>query len=499
MYNAVVNDLLSSIGYFKPELALLFTFVLVIIADLIFKNNKLNVGISIFGSVVSGVFLYLNTGTNISAFANLVSIDPFADFFKYIILISTVLVLIMSEFSEELHKRDVWMGEYYMLVLGMAIGMFLLAGSTNLIMIYLAIETMSMSSYILSGYTKEIKRSSEASLKYVIFGSLSSGIMIYGMSLLYGMTGSLDIFEIQKFFVMNGFSNLGVFVSGLMIIAGFAYKISAVPFHFWTPDVYEGSPITITAYLSVASKAAGFAVLIRFLRMTFNDPTVSTTESWAMFPTIPWDMVIAVISVATMTLGNLVALWQSNVKRMLAYSSIAHAGYLLMGVVVMTNMGLVGISVYFFFYLLMNFGAFIVVMLFAHKIGSEEIDDYEGIGYRAPVLASLLTLFLVSLTGLPPTAGFIGKFFLFAAVLDKGWYWLAVIGVLNSVVSLFYYVKIVRNMWLRKVDNNKGKLEFSLQAQIFVLILGIPTLIFGLFYSPIVKWAEYSVSMFLGK
>jgi NADH-quinone oxidoreductase subunit N len=323
--------------------------------------------------------------------------------------------------------------------------------------------------------------------------------MIYGMSLLYGMTGSLDIFEIQKFFVMNGFSNLGVFVSGLMIIAGFAYKISAVPFHFWTPDVYEGSPITITAYLSVASKAAGFAVLIRFLRMTFNDPTVSTTESWAMFPTIPWDMVIAVISVATMTLGNLVALWQSNVKRMLAYSSIAHAGYLLMGVVVMTNMGLVGISVYFFFYLLMNFGAFIVVMLFAHKIGSEEIDDYEGIGYRAPVLASLLTLFLVSLTGLPPTAGFIGKFFLFAAVLDKGWYWLAVIGVLNSVVSLFYYVKIVRNMWLRKVDNNKGKLEFSLQAQIFVLILGIPTLIFGLFYSPIVKWAEYSVSMFLGK
>lgn len=498
MYNAVVNELIGSLGLIKPELALLVTFVVVIIADLIFKNNKVNLGLSILGTIVSGIFLIGMSGTNTSAFANLIAVDPFSEFFKYLILISTLIVLVMSEFSEELHNRDVWMGEYYMLVLGMALGMFLLAGATNLIMIYLALETMSMSSYILSGYTKEIKRSSEASLKYVIFGSLSSGIMIYGMSILFGMTGSLDLYAIQSYLAANGFFQPAIFISGLMVIAGFAYKISAVPFHFWTPDVYEGSPITITAYLSVASKAAGFAVLVRFIKLTFFDAAGSSDESWIMMNSIPWDMVLAVLAVATMTLGNIVALWQSNVKRMLAYSSIAHAGYLLMGIVVMTNTGLMSILVYFFFYLLMNFGAFIVVMLFAHKIGSEEMDDYEGIGYQAPVLASFLTLFLVSLTGLPPTAGFIGKLVLFGAVLDSGWYWLAVIGVLNSVVSLYYYAKVVRNMWLRKVDNGKGTLNFSIQSQALVMVLGIPTLVFGLFFGPIMRWAEHSVRIFLG-
>lgn len=498
MYDAIVNDLFNSLGLFKPELALLATFVLVIIADLIFKNNKVNVGLSILGSIVAGIFLFMQSGVVSGAFQNLTSVDPFADFFKMIILISTILVLIMSEFSEELHKREVWMGEYYMLVLGMAIGMFLLAGATNLILIYLAVETMSMSSYVLAGYTKEIKRSSEASLKYVIFGSLSSGIMIYGMSLLFGMTGSLNIYEIQAYFIQNGFSELAVFISGLMIIAGFAYKISAVPFHFWTPDVYEGSPVTITAYLSVASKAAGFAIFIRFIKLAFYDPSNSGEEVWVMMAGIPWDYIVALLAIITMSLGNLVALWQTNVKRMLAYSSIAHAGYLLMGVVVMSDSGIMSILVYFFFYLLMNFGAFFVVMLFAHKIGSEELDDYEGLGYRAPVLASLMTLFLVSLTGLPPTAGFVGKLVLFGAVLEGGWYWLAVIGVLNSVVSLFYYAKVIRNMWVRKVEANKPPFNFSWASQIVVLVIGIPTLIFGLFYGPILRWAEFSVKMFLG-
>ncbi len=498
MYSAVVNDLLNSLGLFRPELALLSTFVLVIIADLVFKNNKVNAGISILGCIVTGVFLILQSGVISGAFMNMTSVDPFADFFKMLIVISTIIVIVMSEFSEELHKRDVWMGEYFMLVLGMAIGMFLIVGASNLILMYLAIETMSFSSYLLAGYTKEIKRSSEASLKYVIFGSLSSGIMIYGMSLLFGLTGSLNIFEIQSYFLQNGFSEIAVFISGLMIIAGFAYKISAVPFHFWTPDVYEGSPITITAYLSVASKAAGFAVLIRFLRFAYLDPVASSPESWQLFANLPWNLVIVVISVATMTLGNLIALWQSNIKRMLAYSSIAHAGYMLMGVVVMNNSGLMSIMVYFVFYMLMNFGAFFVVMLFAHKVGSEEIEDYEGIGYRAPVLATCLSLFLVSLAGIPPTAGFVGKMVLFGAVLEGGWYWLAVIGVLNSVVSLFYYAKVMRNMWLRKIDTGKEPLKFSAASQIVVLILAIPTLVFGLFYGPILRWAEYSVRMFLG-
>jgi NADH-quinone oxidoreductase subunit N len=308
----------------------------------------------------------------------------------------------------------------------------------------------------------------------------------------------LSLLDIHTYFIANGFSETAVFVSGLMIIAGFAYKISAVPFHFWTPDVYEGSPVTITAYLSVASKAAGFAVLIRFLRITFNDPLTSDENTWNMISGLPWDIVIAVIAVATMTLGNLIALWQTNLKRMLAYSSIAHAGYLLMGVVVMTESGILSVLMYFVFYLLMNFGAFFVVMLFAHKIGSEELDDYEGIGYRAPILAIAMTLFLVSLTGLPPTAGFIGKWYLFGAVIEKGWYWLAVIGVINSVISLFYYMKIVRNMWLRKVDNGKEQFQYSIPSYIILLIFAFPTLLFGLYFSPVLRWAESSVMMFLG-
>ncbi|MBX3044322.1 MAG: NADH-quinone oxidoreductase subunit N [Candidatus Kapabacteria bacterium] len=498
MYDAIVNDLLNSLGLFRPELALLATFVLVIIADLVFKNNKVNAGISILGSLVTAVFLIMQSGIVSGAFQNLTSVDPFADFFKMIIIISTILVLVMSEFSEELHKRDVWMGEYYMLVLGMAIGMFLLAGASNLILIYLAVETMSMSSYVLAGYTKEIKRSSEASLKYVIFGSLSSGIMIYGMSLMFGMTGSLNIYEIQTYFMQYGFSELSVFISGLMIIAGFAYKISAVPFHFWTPDVYEGSPVSITAYLSVASKAAGFAIFIRFMRLAFLDTNASSEANWALLEGLPWDYIIAIFAIATMTLGNFVALWQSNVKRMLAYSSIAHAGYLLMGVVVMSSSGIMSILVYFFFYMLMNFGAFFVVMLFAHKIGSEELDDYEGLGYRAPVMATFMTIFMVSLTGLPPTAGFVGKLVLFGAVLEGGWYWMAVIGVLNSVISLFYYAKVIRNMWVRKVEAKKEPFSFSYASQLVVFMLALPTLIFGLFYGPILRWAEFSVKMFLG-
>ncbi|MDX9789789.1 MAG: NADH-quinone oxidoreductase subunit N [Candidatus Kapaibacterium sp.] len=498
MYDAIVNDLINSLGFFKPELALLSTFVLVIISDLVVKNNKVNAILSIIGCVITGIFLIMQSGLTTDVFNNIAAVDPFADFFKMIILISTVLVLIMSEFSEELHRRDVWMGEYYMLVLGMSIGMFLLAGASNLILIYLAVETMSMSSYVLAGYTKEIKRSSEASLKYVIFGSLSSGIMVYGMSIMFGMTGSLNIYEIQSYFMANGLNELAVFISGLMIIAGFAYKISAVPFHFWTPDVYEGAPVTITAYLSVASKAAGFAIFIRFIKLTFFDSISATQDSWNMISNLPWDYVVALIAIITMSLGNMVALWQSNVKRLLAYSSIAHAGYLLMGVVVMSDSGIMSVLVYFFFYLLMNFGAFFVVMLFAHKIGSEELDDYEGIGYRAPVLATFMTIFLISLTGLPPTAGFVGKLVLFGAVIEGGWYWLAVIGVINSVISLFYYAKIIRNMWVRKVDNGKPAFSFSYVSQFVVLILAVPTILFGLFYGPILRWAELSVKMFMG-
>lgn len=494
-----LENLKISVGMFIPEFILTATFILAILFDLIFKKSRNISGyITILGFIVTGIFLYLQLGTNYRAFSDLLVIDDFGNFFKFLILITSILVVIMSMFSKELYTEHRRLGEYYSMIAGMTFGMFLLCGSSNLIMIYLAIETMSISSYILAGYTKEVKRASEASLKYVIFGAISSGIMIFGISLIFGLTGHLNLFEINKFLASQDVNVFALFVSSLMIVAGFGYKISAVPFHFWTPDVYEGAPITITAYLSVASKAAGFAVLLRFLKVGFIDSIPGTDNIWTTLSGIDWNFVIAVLSVLTMTLGNLVAVWQTNLKRLLAYSSIAHAGYLLMGVAVLDNSGAAAVLIYFFVYMLMNLGAFYVVMLIANKIGSEDIEDYNGLGYRAPVLSVCMTLFLISLTGLPPTAGFIGKLFIFSAVINAGYLWLAVIGVLNSVVSLYYYVKIFKNMYLKDVESQKPALEYTAPSLVLLMIFAIPTLIFGIFYSPIVDWANNSVHIFLG-
>ena len=495
-----VSDLERSIGLFIPEIILISTFVVMIILDLIFQKSKYVAGgVALVGFIVTGIYMLAVPPPEVFGFWQMYIFDPFSQFFKMLFILSGVAVVLISFFSDELNKPGRSMGEYYTLLVGMTIGMFVIASTGNLILIYLAIETMSLCSYVLAGYTKEVRRSSEASLKYVIYGSLSSGIMIYGISILFGLTGTLNLGEISIILSQYDGSVLPLFVSSLMILVGFGYKISAVPFHFWAPDVYEGSPVAITAYLSVASKAAGFAVLMRFIKMGFIDPIASTTDVWVSVSSIDWSFIIAVLAVLSMTVGNLIALWQTNVKRILAYSSIAHAGYLLMGVVVMSSVGNLGVLVYFVTYLVMNFGAFYVVQLIANKIGSDELDDYNGLGYKAPLLGVAMTIFLVSLTGLPPTIGFIGKLYIFTAVLDANLIWLAVVGILNSVVSLFYYAKIFRNMWVRGMDNEGEDLKYSLPQQVLVYIFAIPTLYYGIFWSPIINWAEQSVKIFIGK
>lgn len=499
--NEILNNLVASAKLFLPETALVITFLVAMIFDLFFKKfRNITAVISLIGFAAAGFFLcQQDVGSGRNIFTKMLAIDSFGTYFKYIVLLSSIIVVLMSLFSKELYKDKRSMGEYYTLIVGLTLGMFLLSSATNMIMIYLSIEIMSITSYILAGYTKEIKRASEASLKYVIFGAVSSGIMIYGISILYGLTGALNLFDINA--ALPGLadsSTPALMLSGMMIIAGIGYKISAVPFHFWTPDVYEGAPITITAYLSVASKAAGFAILIRFLKTGFVDASGATDGIWAMIGSIDWVFVIAVLSVLSMTIGNFVAIWQSNVKRILAYSSIAHAGYMLMGVVVMNDIGTAAILIYFLVYLFMNLGAFFYVQLVANKIGSEELDDFVGIGYRAPIMASCMVLFLISLTGLPPTAGFIGKLYLFTAVLNSDYIWLAIIGVVNSVVSLFFYVKIFRNMFLRGIDKKNEEFNFSPMSVVLMIALAIPTLLFGIYFQPIVDWAEKSVAMFVG-
>jgi len=375
----------------------------------------------------------------------------------------------------------------------MIIGMFFMISANDLILIYLSLELLSLSSYVLAGFVKTSVRNSEASLKYLIYGSASSGIMLFGISILYGIFGTTNLQEINALIKSPASSQLTFLIAVIFIFAGIGFKISIVPFHFWTPDVYEGAPITITAFLSVASKAAGFAVLIRFLKVTFID-SATGAGYWQLVNYIDWQTLLIIFSIFTMTFGNFAALWQDNLKRMLAYSSIAHAGYLILGVAVFSDQGLMAVLVYFFIYMFMNLGAFYVVMLIANKINSEEIDDYKGIGYSLPFLGTALGIFLVSLTGLPPTAGFIGKLYLFIALVDANMITVAIIALLNTVVSLYYYIRVLRAMFLVK-NENKTSINLSLLNYVVLLFLLIPTLLLGVYFGPLVNFAKQSISL----
>ncbi len=494
----MAEQILNDLHFLLPEVVLTATLLVAIIADLITKRTEVTAGVAIVGLLAAFGCVLGQWGTSTAVFSGMYAVDPFADFFKMVVLTSAVLIVVFSKWSSELTSRPRSMGEFFALILGLTLGMLLMTGANNLLMMYIALELSSISSYILSGYTREAADSSEASLKYVIYGAFSSGMMLYGISILYGLTGSLDLgminHELPAIIARGGSSMYALMIAGILALAGFGYKISAVPFHFWTPDVYEGAPITITAFLSVASKAGGFAMMIRFFKVTFIDAAAPgiTGGAWASLNGFAWYDLVGVLSVLTMTVGNVVALWQTNMKRMLAYSSIAHAGYLLMGVVVMNNEGLAAVLIYFVVYLFMNLGAFYVVMLIADKIGSEDMEDYKGLGPRAPFVTVSLSIFLVSLTGIPPTAGFIGKLYLFAAALNNGWVWLAVAAALNSVIALYYYVRVMKNMYLEKSEVT-SMLAFSLPQKGVVLLLVVPVLLLGVYFTPLSSLAEACV------
>jgi NADH-quinone oxidoreductase subunit N len=497
----MVEQILESLARFLPETTLTAAFCLAIITDLVFRKKPHVVSFVTMGGILLAAYFAIGQyGMSESIFSGMVVVDPFAVFFKLLIALSATVIVLFSLYSTEVQTTVKRMGEYFSLLLAMTLGMFLMAGATNLLMMILALELTSLTSYILAGYTKEAKDSSEASLKYIIYGALSTGLMLYGVSILYGLTGATDIYGVNKALAVGDVNSTALLISSILIIAGFGYKISAVPFHFWTPDVYEGAPITITAFLSVASKAAGFAMMIRFFKVSFIDSAVTGLPAgmWVSLQGFEWNNIVAILSVLTMTLGNLVAVWQDNLKRLLAYSSIAHAGYMLMGVVVLSDKGLAAVLIYFIVYLFMNLGAFYVVMLVANKTGKEDIDSYKGLGSRSPVISVALVIFLVSLTGLPPTAGFIGKLYLFAALLDAKWIWLAAVGAINSVVSLYYYVRVVRNMFLRDPEGDRTEIVFTRPQMAVLFLLLVPTLLFGLYFTPIVDIANASVMMFGG-
>ena len=496
----MLEQIINSAKLLLPETTLAVTFCVLLVLDLIVrKKGSGTAWFALIGLVVTFLFVLKqgSAGTN-SIFSNMFAVDAFSIFFKFVIVASSLIIVIFSMQSNELNAGTRHLGEYYSLLIALTLGMFLMTGASNLLMMYLSLELTSISSYILAGYTKEAEDSSEASLKYVIYGAVSSGMMLYGISILYGLTGAVDIYGINKALMNGDVNTVALIIAGILTLAGFGYKISAAPFHFWTPDVYQGAPITITAFLSVASKAAGFAMMIRFFTMSFMNSAIGTISvgSWTVLQGFEWNHLLAIISVLTMTLGNLVAIWQNNLKRLLAYSSIAHAGYMLLGVVVLSSQGIAAVLVYFVVYLFMNLGAFYIVMLVADKTGSEDIEQYKGLGYRSPFIGVAMTIFLLSLTGIPPTAGFIGKLYLFAALINAKWFWLAIIGVLNSVVSLYYYVRILRNMFLRAPEGSTEPFRCSVAQMAILLVLLIPTILLGLYFGPLVEFAQASVAMF---
>ncbi|MCX7875588.1 MAG: NADH-quinone oxidoreductase subunit N [Melioribacteraceae bacterium] len=495
-------NLYQSLELIRPEIVLSIALVVLVIFDLIFHLDKKIVPyIALAGIILTGIFVLFNPQSgfafqqsNLMGKIGIFAVDTFGNYFKIIIVISSLLIILYSFSSDEINKIQDRIGEYYALIYGMILGMFFIISATDLILIYLSLELMSLSSYVLAGFTKLRDRNSEAALKYLIYGSVSSGLMLYGISLIYGLTGSTNLYIINMILQTPNANQFTLALANVLIFAGIGYKISSVPFHFWTPDVYEGAPITITTYLSVASKAAGFALLIRFIKTTFVGFSDSL-GNWQLISSFDWKSLLIAISILTMTLGNFTALWQNNLKRLLAFSSIAHAGYLLLGIVVFSNGGLLAILIYFFVYLLMNYGAFLIVMLISNKTGSENIDDYDGLGYTSPLLAVSLVIFLVSLAGLPPTAGFIGKLYLFIALVDAKMIAVAIIALLNTVVSLYYYVRIVKHMYLNKPTEKTLTVKPNLFNTLLVLVLVIPVLVFGIYFQPLVDWAKNSLTI----
>lgn len=436
-----------------PEIIVCLTALMVIITDWFIKEKSLkNITgfVGICGLVVALAVLIGYKASNFSNaydFGGMFLSDELSWYFRVLLLLSGIICFLLSfRYVKDVIKYS---GEFYALIVFATLGGMLLSASGEMVALYLALELLSISSYVLSGFRKDKQKSSEAALKYLIIGSISSAIMLYGMSILFGVTASTEFKGIAAGLIKNQVELDFLTIMGMiLVISGLSYKISAVPFHMWAPDVYEGAPTPVTAFLSVSSKIAGFAALLRIL------------ECFSVNLTSKWVLLIIVLSVLTMTYGNIVAIAQKNIKRMLAYSGIAHAGYLLIGIIAMSSplrssMSIGAILYYLLAYLFMNLGAFTIIVYFASQIGSTRISDFSGLAKKSPYMAFILACCLVSLAGLPPFAGFTGKIYLFGAAINAGYTWLAVIGVINSLISLYYYIRIIRVMYFGQTEEIK--------------------------------------------
>ena len=491
MEPGIIHEIQRSIPYFVPELMLSATFLLVLIGETITKRSSyIGFGIVTAVGLIATIFLsaQLYRVPDSSLFFRMIVVDRFAVFFKIVCSFSALLIVLFSMNSDELKKYSA--GEYYCLLLSVTLGMHLLSSSTNLLMIWLALELVSIPSYLLSGFLKQDRLSAEASLKFVIYGSVSTAVMLFGLSYLYGMTGAYEINDIRNALRATDVNPAILLITVAMILVGVGYKIAAVPFHFWLPDVFQGSPTAITAFFSYGPKAAGIALLIRFFYGVF---AVGGPE-YKVVGGLHWPTLMAMIAAITMTVGNVVAIWQTSFKRMLAYSSIAHVGYMLMGFVLLQREGIQAILFYLLVYLVMNLGAFLVVISLSAHMDSDQLSDYRGLRARSPFAAAILAMFMLSLTGIPPFAGFIGKFYLFAAAIHAKFYWLVIVAVLNSVISFVYYGGVVKRMFLE--EGRTDPIRLPKLSSALLVIMAIAVLVMGIYWSPFADYSRLSASIF---
>lgn len=418
--------------------------------------------------------------------------DGFTLVFRVMFLMALGLTSLISADVKNLQR-----GEYYILLHVATIGFSLMAAAADMIMLYVALETASLSLYVLVGFITNSPRSTEGGMKYFVYGAFASALMLYGLSLIYGIFSQTNIYVIADT-VLSGalndstlnFSN-AFLVAAILILAGFAFKISAVPFHFWTPDAYEGAPTPVTAFLSTASKAAGFAVIFRIFSIgVLGAPVADRTNAW-------WTILVA-MAIVTMTLGNLLAIYQSNIKRMLAYSSIAQAGYVIVGLVTFTPEGLGAAMFYLFMYVLTNIAAFGVIVLFSNRTGIDDLKALSGLSRRSPYLALAMMVALLSLGGIPPTAGFIGKFLLFKAAVDAGLWWLALIGIVNAFIALYYYLSVLKYLYLYRSEEEEITIPVPRAATVALMVTSLGMLILGTVASPLIEWTQQAASAFLG-
>ena len=462
-----------------PQSFLFIWAILVFTIDFIRKDGSRKglAYFSIVGLAITAIMtVFIPTGESFSG--TFVS-DDFGRLFNLVFLAAAILTMVASaDFAEIRFKHK---GEFYGLILFATVGMMFLSGASELVTLYVSLELATIPLYVMAAYMKKDIKSSEAGLKYLIIGGASSGVLLFGLSMLFGLTGTTVLSQMQ----FSGSETLatGVSFALVMMVAGFGFKLAAAPFHMWAPDVYEGAPTPVTAYLSVASKAAG---LVAFVRIFFGP---------LMAIKVDWVTIIEIVAVLAMIVGNFVALWQTNIKRMLAYSSIAQIGYVMVAISAVNGYSIVGIFIFLMAYLFANIGAFMIAIGFSNKTGSDEINDYAGMVRRNPLAAVMMTIFMLSLIGIPPTAGFLGKYWLFAAAVKGHIYWLVVVAVLTSVVSLFYYANIIRKMFFHSQDD-ESKIYFGPALGFGIVISGIAVIFICLAPSVFFNLASQAAKVF---